>query len=465
MTKVVWRALLILVLLVPLPFGSFRPWSWSLAGILVSALVLAWAGLVLTNRITLFWRVWFWPPLLVYTSAVIWILIQALLPINADLAHPIWQLAGTALGQPLSPRISAAPEQGQVALIRFLTAGMIFWLVLQFARDRARAMELLRCFGIASAIYALYGLVNLIAGNDLLLWYPRTDYVNDVTGTFVNRNSYATFAGLGLLTLAVLFIDRYRRRLRDADPTLSWLGRRSQAISGWPSVYLVGALVVAMALLQSHSRMGLVSAVCGFSILLLLLWSIGQIRGPGPLIGSAILAIGIFVASGNGVADRIAAGNGTDRLELMATTQRAIASAPVLGSGFGGFASVFAMYRDASLPTGVTYQMAHNSYLEMAMDLGIPAAVLLFAALVWLTATALIGMYRRDHDRALPALAVAASVVVAVHSLLDFSLQIPGVQYTFMALLAMGVAQSFSQRAFADLPQGLRVSATAGRAS
>ena len=29
-------------------------------------------------------------------------------------------------------------------------------------------------------------------------WLPKTAYVGDVTGTFVNRNSFATYANLGL---------------------------------------------------------------------------------------------------------------------------------------------------------------------------------------------------------------------------------------------------------------------------
>ncbi len=57
--------------------------------------------------------------------------------------------------------------------------------------------------------------------------------------------------------------------------------------------------------------------------------------------------------------------------------------------------------------------------------------------------TCLIGVFRRSRDEDLPALGFAVVLLVAVHSLLDFSAQIPGVGYSMLALLGIGVAQAF----------------------
>lgn len=444
MIKLIWRALLITILLVPIPLGSFRAGTWSIAGLLVSLLAVAWMVAVATGRMRLFWRAWLWPPAIAFAGIVLWILVQIAWPAPSSLAHPIWDVAADTLGAPVPHRISAAPEAGLVALIRLLSAATIFWLVLQFTRARERAVELVRWFGITAAAIALYGLINFIVGNQYLLFYKRWAYMADVTGTFVNRNTYATFAGLGLLALVTLFVDAYRRAWRETDPTLSWIGRRQAAIAGWPTLYLLGALIDAMALLQSHSRMGLFASLVGFLTLLLLLAFSGQLRGRGSIGVIAILIVGVFYASGATTYDRIADGGMSGRPELIALTRSAIATAPLIGSGYGSFETVFPMYRDTSLPGPMNYEMAHSTYLELAMEIGIPAAVAMVLTLLWFAVIALLGAFRRERDRSLPGLAVAASVLVAVHSALDFSLQIPGVQYLFAALLGLGVAQAFS---------------------
>jgi O-antigen ligase len=438
-----WRILLALLLFVPIPFGTFRPWSWSLVGLLVAALGGTWMTSVGTGRLPLFWRGLLWPPAIMFAGVVIWILVQIGWAAPAGLAHPIWDLTSSALDTAIHRRISADPEAGGVALIRLLSAAMIFWLVLQFARARERALELIQWFGMGSAAIALYGLSNFIAGNHYLLFYQRWAYLGDVTGTFVNRNTYATFAGLGLLTLTTLFVDTYRRTWRETDPTLSWLGRRQAAIAGWPAIYLVAGLVDAMALLQSHSRMGLAASVMGLLALLILLALSGQLRGRGSIAVIVLLALGLLYASGGGTLDRIAGGSESGRPELMALTRSAIETAPLIGSGYGSFGSVFPMYRDITLVGSANFDMAHSTYLELAMEIGIPAAAAMVLTLTWLALVALTGVFRRERDRSLPALGVAASVLVAVHSTLDFSLQIPGVQYIFAALLGMAVAQAF----------------------
>ncbi|WP_420138740.1 O-antigen ligase family protein, partial [Sphingomonas sp.] len=443
MIKLIWRALLTLLLVVPIPLGSFRTGVWSIEGVVVALIALGWMAAVAMGRMRLFWRGWFWPPALLFGAVLLWILVQIFWPAPASLAHPIWDLASAELGTGVHRRISADPQAGLVALLRLLSATMIFWLVLQFARARERAIELVHGFACAAALIALYGLVNYISGNHYLLVYERWAYLGDVTGTFVNRNTYATFAGIGLLALVTLFIDAYRRAYRESDPTLSWIGRRQAAIAGWPAVYLVGALIDAMALLQSHSRMGFLASLAGFLTLLLLLSLSRQLRGRGAIVTIVILVAGAFYASGAATYDRIADGGLSGRPELIALTRSAIATAPLIGSGYGSFETVFPMYRDTSLPGPMNYEMAHSTYLELAMEIGIPAAAAMVLALLWFALIALSGVVRRERDRSLPALAVAAGVLVAVHSALDFSLQIPGVQYIFAALLGLGVAQAF----------------------
>ena len=75
-----------------------------------------------------------------------------------------------------------------------------------------------------------------------------------------------------------------------------------------------------------------------------------------------------------------------------------------------------------------------------------PAALALFAAIGGLAVVCLRGVRRRHRDWAYPALGVAASVLVGVHALLDFSLQIPAVAILYACIMGVGCAQAWSSR-------------------
>ena len=90
--------------------------------------------------------------------------------------------------------------------------------------------------------------------------------------------------------------------------------------------------------------------------------------------------------------------------------------------------------------------MAHNTYLELAVELGLPASLILIAIPAWITYRCWRGQAERHRDALYPAVAVAASVLVGVHSLFDFSLQIPAVAAVYAMLLGGGFAQSWPTR-------------------
>jgi O-antigen ligase len=125
-------------------------------------------------------------------------------------------------------------------------------------------------------------------------------------------------------------------------------------------------------------------------------------------------------------------------------TLNAISDYPMLGIGLGSFASIFPIYVPEAL--SYYYDTAHNDYLQNMLELGIPATMALLVALIWLVALCFRGLRIRRRDALYPALGLAASVLVGLHSMVDFSLQIPAVTITYVFLLGIGVAQSRSSR-------------------
>ena len=57
-----------------------------------------------------------------------------------------------------------------------------------------------------------------------------------------------------------------------------------------------------------------------------------------------------------------------------------------------------------------------------------------------------VGIRRRRRDRVYPAIGVAATALVAAHSTVDFSLQIPAVSVSYAFILGLACAQSFPTR-------------------
>ena len=104
------------------------------------------------------------------------------------------------------------------------------------------------------------------------------------------------------------------------------------------------------------------------------------------------------------------------------------------------------MYRDPSFGTWELWDKAHNSYLETWLGLGVVFGTMLIGCLVWLAAICFRGAMKRERDATAAMVATVAAVVVGVHALVDFSIQIEGVAITFMAVLGAGVAQSQSSR-------------------
>jgi O-antigen ligase len=129
---------------------------------------------------------------------------------------------------------------------------------------------------------------------------------------------------------------------------------------------------------------------------------------------------------------------------LWAAAVHMIWDAPQLGIGLGGFEHAYPLYADHVYPYNI--DKAHNDHLELAVGWGLPAAIAWWGALLWLAVKSARGVLTRRRDQIYPLIAVGATVLVAVHSIFDFTLQLPAVALIYVLILGCGVAQSFSSR-------------------
>ena len=442
-----FRALVALVLLAPLPFGAVPAWAWAIMAGSAGTLLLGWAGLAATGRqqvvrppLRLWWGA---AP---FALAVLWALFQTVPFSPAELHHPLWRSAAEALGTPYAGAISLDPAASRESIVRIVTYAGIFWLALQFGRDPGRARAMLAAVATGSAVYALYGLAVHFSGANTILWFDKTAYRDVVTATFVNRNSFATFAGLGLLCTAAALRESVARTGEGAPDAKERLRRLLSERLLRNGILLGGGLVLGVALLLSESRAG--TAASGLA--LLVFFTGLALRRGRPVRSLLLLAptlalagTALFVLSGDGLDRRLWASESDwqTRAEIHAQTRRAIRDAPALGTGLGTFEAVYRVYRTGRFEAAVA--RAHNDYLEIALELGIPAAACFVAALAALALLCAAGTFIRRRHAGLPAAGFAACTLVGTHALVDFSLQIPAVAATFALILGVATAQSW----------------------
>jgi len=432
----------------PLPFGSARPWAWDLLGILALALLGLSAAYETMRPSRPGMLKPLLPALIMGGLVAAWIVFQSL-PWNLfGLHHPLWDRAAEVMGRPLDTSLSIDREATRVHLFRLLTYAAYFLVAWQIGRRPEAAYRVLRAIAVIATVYALYGLGEFASPDPRILWFIKDTYVTDVTATFVNRNSFATFAGLAVIAHLVLIADVLARKT-DVRSRRSFLLSLADSLLGHAKWLVLGLVVCGGSLLMSHSRAGLVSALAAVTVLMLLVLAAPAARAPWRFWFAGFGGLGL-------VAIALLTGAATfDRLDEMskdlemrpkigAAVVRAIGDNWLTGTGYGSFADIFPLYQPLNVVGYV--DLAHNDYLENALELGVPAAALLVLTVGYLAGRCLIGVFRRRRDAIYPIAGVAATVMVGVHAAFDFSLQIPAVTVTYAVMLGLGVAQSIGTR-------------------
>lgn len=453
--SLIFAGLIAVVALAPLPLGSNRPLPSALLLAATGALLVAWPAVVLFSREGLRMgalRALALPALL-YALVLAWVFFQAapLPPVLGGMLQswgdPLWREASEALGPDIPPHISINPAATLEGGFRLIAYAGLFWLAFQLTRDPARAAQARNVIIAIGSAYSLYGLFALFGGEAWLLGTIGARPDQSLTSSFVNRNSYATFAGITLLAALSLFLDRIRHLVtlegslkRRAALIIEHIVFRSRLLTA-------AILAITLALFLTTSRGGIFASLFALGALILLQLPRRGGKGRQPLGLVAIVILGIAVVAGGG--------NFLDRLErqglsietdlrstLFSTTIEAIKTTPLKGTGFGTYSEAIEPYRANDPNIFALWEKAHNTYLENALELGLPTALALNIAILLVARVAYRGVRERRRHKSFPALGVAATLLVGLHALVDFSLQIPAVAVLYALMMGLAVAQS-----------------------
>lgn len=314
--------------------------------------------------------------------------------------------------------------------------------------NRSGLIFMARIIVAGALISAMVAAVQLAFGLPAGLYPYGSPGAGVPTGIFANPNHQAQLMLAGLVLSGLLVrsgAPQARGRRPDGTPRipLGWLL--------FP-IFIVGTVV-------TQSRAGIILMVP--AALAATLIAVGG-RGLTRVFGLSIAAIGMLA-----VMAALIPGAFTRGMELQSELSAGgrIANFPDIlftlqqfwpwGSGFGTFVPVFKANENLDLMGNLYLNHAHNDLLELLIEGGLPAALLLLAGLLAMAVR--LWRWLAEARSTEPAMALAGLTIIVlamVHSLVDYPLRMHALAAVAAVALAFFVAPS--RRSEAESPRGHR---------
>ncbi|MER8509612.1 O-antigen ligase family protein [Mesorhizobium sp. M0894] len=354
--------------------------------------------------------------------SVLWLLISAvalivlqIVPLPAGIftgLRPQLLLGDPWVGESRFRFISVGVGRTVESLLYLLAAAAFFLAILRLRAEQVSALLPfflmgVICNGLAGAIQ--YSLSDDIAIEGLL---PFT--IN--AGLFANRNHFA----------ALLFVS---------IPFVVYHGLvRGRLLSG-----LLGLVTLLLLLLAAGSRAGV---LIGLAITVLsVIFLSARSRASGFSVLLIFVGLSIYTIGAWTKIDVEAIDPAFGRGEFARTTIEGIKNNWATGVGFGNFQKAYQIYEKGGMIFRQYVNHAHNEYLEIAFEGGIPAIVLMAGYFVLLLAA--LARVRRDPLQKAALLSVS---FLLIHSLVDYPLRTGALAMTFAYMNAIIFHKGFAER-------------------
>ncbi|MFZ5797969.1 MAG: O-antigen ligase family protein [Thermodesulfobacteriota bacterium] len=268
---------------------------------------------------------------------------------------------------------------------------LLYYFTLALLRSKEMLPSLLWVITLVGVFEAAYGLLQATNPAVGVLWLPSTPdpAASCARGTIIYRNQYAALLnlcwpmalvlGISLYKPALEQIDQPRRRRKDLAPaTTASLLMQKAAIPLWSAGMMI------LALIFSRSRGGILVMVLMAALLLYLLAFPRRYKFLGT--GLLLLFIGIYGGAIGfaEVVDRFTTfyESALYRFDLWRKSLDMLWDHVVTGIGMGSYEFLSPAYLQ-DVPSSLWFDRAHNEYVELTIELGLPAMLLLVAWLAW----------------------------------------------------------------------------------
>ena len=371
-------------------------------------------------------------PLVVLAIAALVLILLQLIPLPPDLWRALpgqdaiehgYRTLGVALPwRPLS--LSPFSTVGSAYALIPPIATAVAILALRSHSDRAIAGS------IVLGALASVALASLQVGNSSAKGWPYLYEVTSIgaTGFFANRNHMATLLLAAIPFSAALFAS--------AHPQVRHRGAALIMLAATAAGFVL--ILVGLALNRSLAALLLALPVTGFSLLILPFgWRLRKFVGP--LAALAFLGSVALLANSSIRAELVASpevGSIYSRGHIWPVALHAAANFLPFGSGLGTFRPVYVLFENpaAVYPTFVNH--AHNDYIELVLEMGVPGLLLLLAFLGWYGVQS-VRVWQSPFSSLFARAASIASAAILTHSIVDYPLRTAAIAAVFGACLAL----------------------------
>lgn len=340
--------------------------------------------------------------------------------------------------------LSLAPGATLEALIILTAAAMFYWTTRE-SLGNSGTRALVRWIAIAgSACVVLAAISPAIFPNRLVygFWRPL-DMHSTPMGPVISRNHFASW-----MLIAAPIVGGYLAARAKSHWLASTVKRSSvRALTDSRAFFIVGAIaLISGGVMISQSRAGLIGFSTAALFALVGGWRQFGRRGRLGLVSLFVgLVIGaLLISNPVRIVNRL--GNTADdgwggRPMIWRTSRTLAAMYPLAGVGYGAYEGSMPLYQPE--PRGMMMNHAHNQYLQIVAETGVPGILLSLAAVLMLVRLHL-KRQRHDHSahRYLRSGALVGLVGLAVQSIWETPLLTPAVFWLTAA--AAGIATSRS---------------------
>jgi putative inorganic carbon (hco3(-)) transporter len=383
-------------------------------------------------------------PIIVPCALIALVLLQ-IAPLPASFAAALGMRASDPSGHPFVT-ISAAPYETVSHLLLLVTYLTAFYLVLVLCEEQKARRRLVLGLLAIGIFEAFYGLIQYLTGWQRIFVYVKRFYLEEATGTYINRNHFAGLLEM-ILPFAVVLALQQVWTLRRKIPNEPTRAKKILSSMEFPylALWILVAAVLFAALAFSRSRMGILSALASLTAVLAFAGTGFLSPRARVVVGAScflgIIGLAVWIGSDPVLTRFDTLGDqyrhpGQDRVSIWRDTLHLIRLHPVLGSGLGTFTVIYPSVQTAFLNNFVDH--AHCDYLQIAMEIGVPGTILLFGAIFWILRLTVLHCRRGgEYDKAISLACLGSITAILLHSLADFNLYIPANALVFAIVLAL----------------------------
>ena len=357
---------------------------------------------------------------------------EAFIPTPLDL--PLLCLLGLGIINRFTSTYAHSTEK-QVYL--FASYALLYFLVVQHLKTTRRIIGLAFIILLVGSGESLFGLFQYLKGATTVLGYD-TPNIGTVNATYFNHNHFAGFLILVIpIALGLLFGTANLEKKFFVLILLALLGATlvlTLSRGGLLSFLLSsGFFTVCLSIKHGQHAGSWRKYVAVVIVLILCVGAYAAWIGFSPIAHRSLFET--FFPNRMTIEQEI-------RFQLWRHALPLVKEFPLFGSGLGTFHDVFLRYRPETLSPERQAFHVHNDYLELLIEMGIPALLLAFWTIGRVYRHVLKG-YFQMREPLLASLALGgltSCTALWIHSFFDFNFQIPANALLFVIILAMTIA-------------------------